>query len=418
MRRLGLVILLLGVQLSLHAQTEEQYSAVVFYTTEITGTRPIPVLYSNGQKIGDVTKDQSIRLIVRPGTYTFKLTEEAQLPASIGTGQELFLRITRTAFFLGNATEASASPWIVAPISLGAQLSGTQSASSRTNAAPDLTNVPTRRAAIFTSEPSQQQERSPRRTSEQGTSGILRCAFSGTLSIHSALQPASPVIARIRCGDPVILIDNSYMYPHVRTQDGKAGYILSLNFGQWAIGAQTQSTQATTAGSAVPTPASPNEDYVIGPEDLLEINVWREPELTTKTVVRPDGKIGIPLLSEVQASGLTTRQLREHLQQQFAEYVQGPQVSITVMDSRSQVVHIIGGVVRPGSYRLAGPLTVMELLARAGGLLDSANKEEIAIVRSEGGKTHREIFNYKRFVEGRNLQQNVSLRNGDVVVVP
>ena len=409
MRRRGLVILLLGLHLSVHAQTEEQYSAVVFYTTEITGARPIPVLYSNGQKIGEVTKDQSIRLIVRPGTYRFKLTEDAQLPVSLGTEQELFLRVTRTAFFLGNATEASNSSWIVATSLLGAQPNGTPITLPRTNAAADLSSVSTRSAAISGPEPPQRQERVSRRIAEQGTPGILRCSFSGTLSIHSALQPASPVLATIRCGDPVLLIDNAYMYPHVRKEDGKTGYILSLNLGQWAIDPQTPLRPATT---------QVNEDYVIGPEDLLEISVWREPELTTKTVVGTDGKIGIPLLSDVQASGLTTRQLREHLQQQFAEYVHGPQVSVTVMDSRSQVVHIIGGVARPGSYRLGGALTVMELVARAGGLVDFANKEEITIVRSEGGKTHREIFNYKRFVEGKNLQQNILLRNGDVVVVP
>jgi len=417
MRRRGLVILLLGLQLSLYAQTEEQYSAVVFYTTEITGPRPIPVLYSSGQKIGEVTKDQSIRLIVRPGTYSFKLTEDAQLPVSIGIRQELFLRVTRTAFFLGNATEASASAWIVAPGSVGAQLNGPQSALPR-NAGADLSRIPTRSAAIFTPDRPQQQERVPRRISEQGTPGILRCAFSGTLNIHSALQPASPVVAKIRCGDPVILIDKSYIYPHVRTQDGKPGYILSLNLGQWAIGPQTQSTPVTASAPAVPSPASANEDYVIGPEDLLEISVWREPDLTTKAVVRPDGTIGIPLLSDVQAGGLTTRQLRESLQQQFAEYVHGPQVSVTVTDNRSQVVHIMGSVARPGSYRLSAALTVMDLVARAGGLVDFANKEEITIVRTEGGKTHREIFNYKRFVEGKNPQQNILLRNGDVVVVP
>src|SRR5262245_48381945 len=238
MRRL--VILLLGWQLSVVAQTEEQFSAVVFYTTEFTGPRPILVLYSNGQKIGEVSQDQSIRLIVRPGSYRFKLTEDVQLPVSIGTGQELFLRVTRPAFFLRNATEASASPWIVAPNSLGAQLNGTHSALSPTSVAADVNRAPTSSNTIFIP------ERVPRPGSKQATRGVLRCAFSGTLSIHSALQPASPVVAKIRCGDPVLLIDHFYMYPHVRTEDGTAGYILSLNLGQWSIDTQTQSTPATT----------------------------------------------------------------------------------------------------------------------------------------------------------------------------
>jgi polysaccharide biosynthesis/export protein len=151
---------------------------------------------------------------------------------------------------------------------------------------------------------------------------------------------------------------------------------------------------------------------------VLEISVWKEPDLTTKATVRPDGKIGLPLLSDVQASGLATQQLREYLQVRFAQYVNDPLVSVIVTDPRSQMVHIIGSVKSPGSYRLGGPLTVMELLARAGGLSDFAKKEDITIVRTEGGRTVREMFNYKTFVEGKNLQQNISLRNGDVVVVP
>ena len=167
-----------------------------------------------------------------------------------------------------------------------------------------------------------------------------------------------------------------------------------------------------------PASAAPSEDFVIGPEDVLEISVWREPDLTMKAVVRPDGKIGVRLLNDVQASGLTTKQLQDRLQTDFSRFVSEPVVTVIITEVRSQMVHIIGSVPRPGVYPLGAPLTVMEILARAGGLADFAKKEEIAIVRTEGGKTQRLLFNYKAFVEGKNLQQNIQMKNGDVIVVP
>ena len=173
-----------------------------------------------------------------------------------------------------------------------------------------------------------------------------------------------------------------------------------------------------SAPASQPASTPPSEDFVIGPEDVLEISVWREPDLTMKAVVRPDGKIGVRLLNDVQASGLTTKQLQDRLQTDFSRFVSEPVVTVIITDVRSQMVHIIGSVPRPGVYPLGAPLTVMEILARAGGLADFAKKEEIAIVRTEGGKTQRLLFNYKAFVEGKNLQQNIQMKNGDVIVVP
>ena len=170
--------------------------------------------------------------------------------------------------------------------------------------------------------------------------------------------------------------------------------------------------------AAATTPGANDGDYVIGAEDVIEISVWREPELGVRATVRPDGKIGIRLLNDVQAGGLTTKQLKEYLRESFSQYVTDPVVSVIVTEVHSQMVHVIGNVARPGLYPLGGPLTVVELLARAGGLSDFAKKENITIVRSEAGKTRRMMFNYKSFVQGQNLQQNLELRNGDVVIVP
>jgi polysaccharide biosynthesis/export protein len=179
-----------------------------------------------------------------------------------------------------------------------------------------------------------------------------------------------------------------------------------------------RSPRTNTPGAA--TPADENSDtYLIGPEDVLSINVWKEPEFTSpKVVVRPDGKIGVPLLNDIQASGQTPRQLQERITTGLKKYVSEPNVSVIVLEIRSQAVHIIGSVAKPGLYMLGGPMTVVELLARAGGLTEFAKSENIQIVRKEKGKTNRWLFNYKKFTDGSNFEQNIALQPGDIVTVP
>jgi polysaccharide export outer membrane protein len=175
----------------------------------------------------------------------------------------------------------------------------------------------------------------------------------------------------------------------------------------------------TVAKSGAPADApSDADEFVLGPEDVLSIIVWHEPELTeNKVIVRPDGKIGLPLLNDVQAAGLTPKHLQENITEAFKTFVTDPQVSVLVQEIHSQVVFIIGAVKSPGAYPIGGPTTVMELLGRAGGLVEFAKSDEIQIVRKENGKPRRLIFNYKQFVEGKNYQQNVRLRSGDMVIV-
>ena len=160
------------------------------------------------------------------------------------------------------------------------------------------------------------------------------------------------------------------------------------------------------------------EEFTIGPEDVLSITVWHEPDLTNKATVRPDGKIGIPLLNDIQASGLTPKQLQEQITEDLKKFLSEPQVSIVVQEIHSQIVYITGAIARPGAYPLGRPLTVMELLVRAGGLADFAKSEEIQIVRKVGNKLNRFRFNYKQFAEGKNYQQDIRLRTGDMVIVP
>jgi polysaccharide export outer membrane protein len=171
---------------------------------------------------------------------------------------------------------------------------------------------------------------------------------------------------------------------------------------------------AGSNGAAANTP----DDFVIGPEDVLEIKVWHEPDLTTKAVVRPDGKIGVTLLGDIQASGLTATQLKDEVTSKLDRYYEQPEVSVVVVEIHSQTVTLIGSVGRPGAYALGGPLTVVELLARAGGLLETAKPDQIAIIRKRGkGELERIPFNYKEFMEGKNLHSNLVLKSGDVIVV-
>jgi polysaccharide export outer membrane protein len=169
----------------------------------------------------------------------------------------------------------------------------------------------------------------------------------------------------------------------------------------------------------VPTTKEVPENFVIGLEDVLAINVWREPELSVKEIiVRPDGKISIPLIGDIQASGFTPKQLQERITEKLKEFVASPSVTVVVLKIASQSVSIVGQVAKPGVYYLGSPLTVLELLARAGGFREEANKKNISIVRKEGGRTVSFRFNFKDVSKGKNLQQNIILENGDVVIVP
>ncbi len=165
--------------------------------------------------------------------------------------------------------------------------------------------------------------------------------------------------------------------------------------------------------------ASVPSDFVIGLEDVLAINVWREPELSVKDImVRPDGKVSLPLVGDVQASGLTPNQLRDRIAETLKQFVASPNVTVVVMKIGSQSVSIVGQVAKPGIYYLGGQMSVLELLARAGGLREEAKSKKISIIREEGGKKTRYQFNYKDVASGQNLKQNIDLKNGDVVLVP
>ena len=175
----------------------------------------------------------------------------------------------------------------------------------------------------------------------------------------------------------------------------------------------------TTPAASVPA-TNVKDDYVIGNGDELFINVWKEPDMTRAVPVRPDGKITLPLLGDVQASGLTPRKLEAELTKQMTSYVSNPSVTVTVQAVHSQKFNIVGEVAKPGTYDLSGPpSTVLDAIAMAGGLRDFAKSKKIYILRvKEDGSTIRLPFNYSQVIKGNNLDQNVNVQARDTIVVP
>ena len=169
----------------------------------------------------------------------------------------------------------------------------------------------------------------------------------------------------------------------------------------------------TPEPSAPVAPVDPGT-YVIGAEDQLRIRVWKEPEVSGDVVVRPDGKITMPLIGEVQAGGKTPTVLAQHIGEKLGQFINRPEVLVEVRGVRSKKYYITGQVNRTGSFPLTVPTTVLEALSATGGFQQWAKRKKIVIIR--GDKRHR--FNYDEVIEGKNLSQNIVLQNGDVIVVP
>ena len=183
---------------------------------------------------------------------------------------------------------------------------------------------------------------------------------------------------------------------------------------------------AQAPASSSPSPNVPPEqtelavpiDYVIGPEDVLGIVFWREKEMSGDIPVRPDGKITVPLIGEVTAAGLQPEALREQLRLAAGKYLTDANVTVVVRQINSRKVFITGEVMMPGGFPLISPLTVMQLIAMAGGVTPYADAKSIMIMRTENGRPRTFKFNYKDVAKARNLSQNIQLQPGDMVVVP
>jgi polysaccharide export outer membrane protein len=188
---------------------------------------------------------------------------------------------------------------------------------------------------------------------------------------------------------------------------------------------------ATVAPSATAAPATPSApvvpdlrgykaaaDYRIGPEDVLDILVWKNcPDLCRTVPVRPDGKLSLPLVNDVHAAGLTPSDLRQQLTERLTVFLPSPEVSVIVREVHSVKVAVVGAVKMPGHYEVNSPATVLELIARAQGLTEFASRDRIVVIRQNGASTTRIPFNYRKVAEG-NEHDNFYVRPGDIIVVP
>lgn len=173
-------------------------------------------------------------------------------------------------------------------------------------------------------------------------------------------------------------------------------------------------------------PASPNAapaaaddpTYKIGAQDVLKIDVWREDQLTRTVPVRPDGKITLPLLNDIQAVGLTPMELAGVIRDELKKYVNNPQVTVSVTEINSRRIYVNGEVNKPGAYQLLPHMTVLQALSGSGGFTTFARVKNIYVLRNVDGKAVRIPFNYKEAIKGKNADQSIELQPGDVIVVP
>jgi polysaccharide export outer membrane protein len=179
-------------------------------------------------------------------------------------------------------------------------------------------------------------------------------------------------------------------------------------------------TNAAAADDAKPAviPATTDPAYVIGPEDVLDINVWKEPDMTRVVPVRPDGKISLPLINDVQAAGSTPQQLATAVTDKLRKFLTEPQVTVIVTAINSQRVFVVGEVLRAGAFPLIPGMTVLQALASAGGFTTFADVKKIHVMRLINGKHSELPFNYREVLKGDNPDQNIKLEPGDTVVVP
>jgi polysaccharide biosynthesis/export protein len=170
-----------------------------------------------------------------------------------------------------------------------------------------------------------------------------------------------------------------------------------------------------TANASVSSQSGP--EYVIGAEDVLHIAVWKEADLTATLPVRPDGKISLPLLNDVQAAGLTPIQLADSVTEKLKKYIADPRVTVVVTQINSKRVYMVGEVVHTGPISMLPNMTVLQALSSAG-LTQFANTKGIYVLRVENGRQQKLPVNYRKLVKGEQMDQNYVLQPGDTIVVP
>jgi polysaccharide biosynthesis/export protein len=179
----------------------------------------------------------------------------------------------------------------------------------------------------------------------------------------------------------------------------------------------TIATSSSKSGSS-PAVAATDPDYKIGPMDVLRIDVWKEADISRIAPVRPDGKISLPLLNDVQAAGLTALQLSSAITNGLKDFITNPQVTVSVNEINSRRVYVTGEVSRAGALPLLPNMTVLQALSSAGNFTPFARPNKIYVLRVEGGQKVKHPFNYKEVLAGKKQEQDIALQPGDVIVVP
>ncbi len=211
---------------------------------------------------------------------------------------------------------------------------------------------------------------------------------------------------------------------HAQTQAAVAAAPSSntpFNTPEAPVGTSFQTKAGNTTVERPDSRVTPSVDthYRIGADDVLTVNVWHEPEVSRNVPVRPDGKISLPLVGDVQASGLTPTELRMELETRFAKFLTNPDVSVIVAEIRSQRINVLGQVFRPGTYALIPPMNVIDAVATAGGLREFAKPNKIYVLRTlPNGHVERIKVQYKNVLKGKSGSQDVMLQTRDTVVVP
>ena len=181
---------------------------------------------------------------------------------------------------------------------------------------------------------------------------------------------------------------------------------------------QAAQSASTDPSSVTQKVATQDPNYIIGAQDVLDISVWKEPEVSRVVPVRPDGRISLPLLNDVQAAGMTPSQLAAQITASLKKFVTDPQVTVIVTTINSQRVYILGEVTRPGAFPMLPGMNVLQGLSSAGGFTQFAKTKSIYVLRMEDGKQQKYPINYKDVISGKRPEQNISLKAGDTIVVP
>jgi polysaccharide export outer membrane protein len=185
-----------------------------------------------------------------------------------------------------------------------------------------------------------------------------------------------------------------------------------------SCGSALQAHQDTAPKGAPEVKTTSDPDYKIGAQDVVRIDVWKEPEISRTTPVRPDGRISLPLLNDVQAAGLTPTQLAANISEGLKKFITNPQVTVGVNEINSRRVYVTGEVLKPGAFPLQAGMTVLQALTSSGGFTQFAKIKGIYILRTEDGKQVKHEFNYKDVVKGKKPELNILVQPGDVIVVP